>query len=215
MNLFLLKPMSPASAHFPPAHMVKRGFKIVSQHETSKTILVHHAMGQNLAGVFGAAISGAIILAAFGPSQPATGQTGLGLPDGALAFSALAFLLAIGATAVIALIIAAIALLDRLEPVRAVKIRLREKAARARREAGAIPDHHIAAISAALAATIGQHRIVHIEPAHNGLGWQNEGRAAHHGSHAIFHPGASQRQPDNQGNRHGTEIQNQSRRPRV
>ncbi len=33
------------SAHFAPAHMVKRGFKIVAQHETSNEILVHHAMG--------------------------------------------------------------------------------------------------------------------------------------------------------------------------
>ncbi len=214
MNLFLLKPMSPPIAHFAPAHMVKRGFKIVAQHETTNAILVHHAMGQNLAGVFGAAISGAIILAAFGASQPATGQIALGVPDSALAFSALAFLLAIGATVGIGLILAALPLLDRLEPVRAVKIRLRERPARARGDADAIPEGHIAAISAALAATIGQHRIVHIEPAHNGLGWQAEGRAAHHGSHAIFHPGA-QRQPDNQGNRHGTEIQNNGRRPRV
>lgn len=76
-----------------------------------------------------------------------------------------------------------------------------------------IPDHHMAVIAAAVAAVAGQHRIVRIEPAHNGHGWQMQGRAAHHGSHAIFHPGASQRQPDSKGNRHGTEIQNYGRRP--
>ena len=215
MNLFLLKPISSPPAHFAPTHMVKRGFKIVSQHETGKAILVHHAMGQNLAGVFGAAISGAIILAAFGASQPTTGQITIGAPDSALAFSAVAFLLAICATAGIGLIIAVLTFLDRLEPVRAVKTRLRERAARARAEAQAIPADHVAVITATVAAMIGQHRIVRIEPAHNGLGWQAEGRAAHHGSHAIFHPGASQRQPDTQGNRHGTQIQNNSRGPRV
>jgi hypothetical protein len=172
-------------------------------------------MGQNLAGVFGAAISGAIILAAFGESQPTTGQITLGAPDSALAFSAFAFLLAICATAGIGLIIAILTFLDRLEPVRAVKVRLRERAARAQARAQAIPADHVAVISATVAAMIGQHRIVRIEPAHNGLGWQAEGRSAHHGSHTIFHPGATQRQPDNEGHRHGTQIQNNSRGPRV
>ncbi len=217
MNLFLLKPISQpiGSVHFAPAHMVKRGFKIVAQHETSNAILVHHAMGQNLAGVFGATIAGAIILAAFGSAQPTMGQIAQATPDSALAFSAFAFVLAIGAAAGIGLVIAALPLLDRLEPVRAVKIRLREKAARARGEANTIPEVHVAVISAAVGTMIGPHRIVHIEPLNHGQGWQAEGRSAHHGSHAIFHPGASQRQPDNEGNRHGTEIQNHSRRPRI
>ena len=218
MNLFLLKPISQpiASAHFAPAHMVKRGFKIVAQHETSNAILVHHAMGQNLAGVFGAAISGAIILAAFGGNAQPTGQIASGTPDNAFVFSVLAFLLAIVTTAGIGIILAALPVLDRLEPVRAVKIRLRAKSARARREADAIPEAHVAVISATVAAMIGHHRIVHIEPVNHGHGWQTEGRAAHHGSHTVFHPGASQRQPDNEGNRHnGTEIQNHSRRARV
>ncbi len=217
MNLFLLKPMSPpiGSAHFAPAHMVKRGFKIVAQHETNNAVLVHHAMGPNLAGIFGAAISGAIILAALGAGQPTTGQIAPGAPESAFVFSALAFVVAIGATAGIGLVLAALPLLDRLGPVRAVKIRLRQKPARARGQGDAIPEAHVAVISATVAAMVGPHRIVHIEPINHGYGWQTEGRAAHHGSHALFHPGASQRQPENEGNRHGTEIQNHGRRASV
>ena len=44
----------------------------------------------------------------------------------------------------------ALPLFDRLEPVRAVKIRFRKKPVRARGEAAAIPDGHVAAISAAV-----------------------------------------------------------------
>ncbi len=42
---------------------------------------------------------------------------------------------------------------------------------------------HIAAISAAIYACIGEHRIVHIEDAAHGAGWAAEGRLAHHVSH--------------------------------
>jgi oxaloacetate decarboxylase beta subunit len=211
MNLALKTPAGPAPgpAHIAPALLVKRGFKIVAQHETSNAILVHHAMGQNLAGVFGAAISGAIILAAFGGQQP-FGQIAPGRLDSALAFSLLAFLLTLVATFAIGLIVAAFPLLNRLGLVLSGK-----SAHRKPEQADLIPDRHVAVISAAVAAIMGPHRIVHIEPAHQGLGWQAEGRAAHHGSHAIFHPGASQRQPENEGNRHGTEIQNHGRRPRI
>ena len=215
MNLALLTPNSPpiGSAHFAPAHMVKRGFKIVAQHETSNAILVHHAMGQNLAGVFGAAISGAIILAAFGEGPQPMGQIAPGMMNSVFDFSALAFLLTFVIAFGIGLILAAFPLLNRLGP--AFTAKSRKKSARARDEADTLPDSQIAVISAAVAAMIGQHRIVRIEPVNHGHGWQTEGRAAHHGSHAVFHPGATQRQPDNEGNRHGTEIQNHSRRPRI
>ena len=141
MNLAFMTPISPpiGSAHFAPAHMVKRGFKIVAQHETSNAIVVHHAMGQNLAGVFGATISGAVILAAFGSGQQPMGQIAPGAPDSAFAFGILAFLLTIVATAGIGLVLAAFPLLDRLGPVLTGNIGLREKAARARRRADAIP----------------------------------------------------------------------------
>jgi hypothetical protein len=47
-----------------------------------------------------------------------------------------------------------------------------------------IAAEHIAAISAAVYAAIGAHRIVHIEDARGG-GWSTEGRLAHHRSHAV------------------------------
>ncbi len=217
MNFFLMTPIHPriGTAHFTPAHMVKRGLKIVAQHEKSDAILVHHAMGQHLAGVFGAAISGAIILAAFGEGSQPVDQIARGTLDSAFTFSIVAFLLTFAATFGIGLILSAFPLLNQLRPVLARKAGLRKRFARARGQADATPEAHVAAISAAIAAMIGPHRIVHIEPSHNGHGWQAEGRSAHHGSHTISHPGASQRQPGNEGNRHGTEVQNHSRRPRI
>ena len=89
----------------------------------------------------------------------------------------------------------------------------RKKAADSHGESADIPPHHVAVIAATVAAITGPHRIVRIQPLNHGHSWQTQGRAAHHGSHAIFHPGASQRQPDHKGNRHGTDIQNHGRRP--
>jgi hypothetical protein len=45
---------------------------------------------------------------------------------------------------------------------------------------------HVAAISAAVYAVIGAHRIVHIEERRHGE-WTVEGRLAHHASHAVSH----------------------------
>ncbi len=45
---------------------------------------------------------------------------------------------------------------------------------------------HVAAISAAVYAMLGAHRIVHIEE-HRTPGWVAEGRLAHHASHAVQH----------------------------
>jgi hypothetical protein len=44
---------------------------------------------------------------------------------------------------------------------------------------------HIAAISAAVYAAIGAHRIVRIDDSRGGAGWTAEGRLAHHASHAM------------------------------
>jgi hypothetical protein len=120
--------------------------------------------------------------------------------NGALVFGIAAFLLAFAATSLIALALAALPLLSRSQPSPAAKGRSKTAAP----EHGEIvSEYEIAAISAAVAATIGAHRIVHIEPVY-GAGWQAEGRAAHHGSHAVSHSGASARQPDNHiGNSHG------------
>jgi hypothetical protein len=46
---------------------------------------------------------------------------------------------------------------------------------------------HVAAIAAAVYATLGSARILHIEPSHRGSEWLAEGRSAQHGSHHIQH----------------------------
>lgn len=50
-----------------------------------------------------------------------------------------------------------------------------------------IPPDHLAAITAAIYATIGAHRILHIEDRRRHDSWSTEGRLAHHHSHAIDH----------------------------
>lgn len=47
-----------------------------------------------------------------------------------------------------------------------------------------IPQEHLAVITAAVAAMMGAHRIVHIEAASRGFGWTAEARTVHHTSHA-------------------------------
>jgi hypothetical protein len=46
---------------------------------------------------------------------------------------------------------------------------------------------HVAAIAAAVYATLGSARILHIEPSHRGSEWLVEGRLAQHGSHITHH----------------------------
>ena len=133
---------------------------------------------------------------------------GLNISDtlnGALVFGIAVFFLALVATSFIALVLAAIPLLNRFGASPAAKAERSQPAAPAHDQAEIVDEHVAAAISAAVAAVMGAHRIVRIEPVYHGLGWQAEGRAAHHGSHAVSHSGASQRQPDNHtGNSHGT-----------
>ena len=47
-----------------------------------------------------------------------------------------------------------------------------------------IPQEHLAAITAAVAAMMGAHRIVHIEAPLRGYTWTAEARTVHHTSHA-------------------------------
>jgi len=47
-----------------------------------------------------------------------------------------------------------------------------------------VPQEHLAVITAAVAAMMGAHRIVHIETAARGFGWTAEARTVHHTSHA-------------------------------
>ncbi len=63
---------------------------------------------------------------------------------------------------------------------------------RARRAAAAaapateeVPPEHVAAIGAALAATLGAHHIVHSEDRGRGVAWTAEGRMLHQTSHAV------------------------------
>jgi hypothetical protein len=122
--------------------------------------------------------------------------------DGALVFAIAGFILAFVSISLIALVVAALPLLNRFAPSSAKAGRVRPPAP-AQSKAEIVSEYEVAAISAAVAAMVGAHRIVHIEPA-PGLGWQAEGRAAHHGSHAVTHSGAAARQPDNHtGNSHG------------
>ncbi|MCP5196198.1 MAG: hypothetical protein H6974_05365 [Gammaproteobacteria bacterium] len=47
-----------------------------------------------------------------------------------------------------------------------------------------VPQEHLAVISAAVAAMLGAHRIVHIEALARGYSWTAETRSVHHTSHA-------------------------------
>ena len=49
----------------------------------------------------------------------------------------------------------------------------------------AVPPEHVAAITAAVAAMVGEHHIVHIEDPGRGAVWTAEGRMIHQTSHAI------------------------------
>jgi hypothetical protein len=48
---------------------------------------------------------------------------------------------------------------------------------------GGVPQEHLAAIAAAVAAMMGAHRIVRIETPDRGHGWTAEARTTHHTSH--------------------------------
>ncbi len=50
-----------------------------------------------------------------------------------------------------------------------------------------VPADHVAAITAAVFAVVGEHRIVHIHDAHRHEGWVSEGRQSHHHSHSVGH----------------------------
>jgi len=51
--------------------------------------------------------------------------------------------------------------------------------------AAAVPAEHVAAIAAVVAATVGEHHIIHIEDPGRGAVWTAEGRMIHQTSHAI------------------------------
>ena len=68
MNLFLKEKINPliGSAGIASVPIAARVSHIVAHRENAKNYLIYHAMGPNLAGVFGTAISGGIMLALLG-----------------------------------------------------------------------------------------------------------------------------------------------------
>lgn len=68
MNLFLREKINPliGSAGIASVPIAARVSHIVAHQENPKNYLIYHAMGPNLAGVFGTAISGGILLALLG-----------------------------------------------------------------------------------------------------------------------------------------------------
>ena len=70
MNMFLTTPINPliGSAGIASVPIAARVSHVVAQQENPNNFLIYHAMGPNLAGVFGTAISGGIMLALLGVS---------------------------------------------------------------------------------------------------------------------------------------------------
>ncbi len=70
MNMFLKVPINPliGSAGIASVPIAARVSHIVAYKENPNNLLIYHAMGPNLAGVFGTAISGGILLALLGVS---------------------------------------------------------------------------------------------------------------------------------------------------
>ena len=68
MNMFLTTPINPliGSAGIASVPIAARVSHVVAQQENPNNFLIYHAMGPNLAGVFGTAISGGIMLALLG-----------------------------------------------------------------------------------------------------------------------------------------------------
>ena len=68
MNLFLKEKINPllGSAGIASVPIAARVSHIVALNDDSENYLIYHAMGPNLAGVFGTAISGGIMLALLG-----------------------------------------------------------------------------------------------------------------------------------------------------
>jgi hypothetical protein len=97
----------------------------------------------------------------------------------ALAIYALAACVSMLIAGVIKLIVVLLGRLDRPQAARPGPV------ARAAPVAAPIPPAHIAAISAAVHAVLGAHRIVHIDDQRSSGRWGAEGRIAHHHSHAV------------------------------
>lgn len=96
-----------------------------------------------------------------------------------LAIYGVAIVVSLAIALIIKGIVAGLAALDRAR-------RVPERPAAVSALPAGPPPQHVAAIAAAVQASIGAHRVVHIERLHRG-GWVEEGRAAHHASHLPGH----------------------------
>jgi hypothetical protein len=102
--------------------------------------------------------------------------------NGAVLISIIDFFLSFVVISFIGFVLAMLPLLNQLGPGIAAKI---QHHVPAREAVDMIEDDDAAVISGAIAAIVGAHRIVHIEPAHHGGAWLGEVRTAHHSSHHV------------------------------
>jgi hypothetical protein len=116
------------------------------------------------------------------------------VPDtlqGALILSLIDFFLSFVVISFIGVVLAGFPLLNRVGGwvSRPRRVKAEEKKAAEPLPAGDqdIPIEHVAVIAAAVSAILGQHRIVHIEPARHAEEWTSEGRQALHLSHSPPH----------------------------
>ncbi len=93
------------------------------------------------------------------------------------------------AAAISMAVAAVIKILGTLPSARATRPAAPEQAA----EHAPLDEAEVAAIAAAIHATIGRHRIVHLAERSHGEAWAAEGRAAHHGSHDVARHGHTTR----------------------
>jgi len=113
------------------------------------------------------------------------------VPDtlqGAFLLSIIDFFLSFIVISFIGFVLAAFPLLNRAGPDLTAKIQQQLPPADLREEVDMTANDHVAAISAAVSAIVGAHRIVRIDQVRQAPAWLAEGRALHHGSHA--HPGS-------------------------
>jgi len=106
--------------------------------------------------------------------------------NGAILISIIDFFLSFVVISFIGIVLATLPLLNQLGPGIAAKI----TPISAREAIDMTADDDAAVISGAIAAIVGAHRIVHIEPAHDGGAWLGEVRTAHHISHHVEHRGS-------------------------
>ena len=107
--------------------------------------------------------------------------------NGAILISIIDFFLSFVVISFIGIVLAMLPLLNQLGPSIAAKIQYQRPPDSAREAVDMTTDDHVSVIAGAIAAIVGAHRIVHIEPAHSGGAWLGEVRTAHHSSHQVEH----------------------------